>query len=218
MGNQLRSTWVWVGVCAGATLACALVVTCLAVLADRPGPAPPGPATPAATTAARVSAREGVDPRGVLRDWDARRAAAWVAEDVDGLAALYTRGSVAGRRDVRLLRRWTSRAARVTRLEPQVLALTAVQVEPDRLVVRVTDRVAVLRAEVRGRAVPLPRDQVSTRLVVLRRTGAWRVAAVLDVATPPALADLSRARWRAAPRRRRRGRCSRWPRAPRAAR
>ncbi len=131
-------------------------------------------------TASRPPVATGSGPREVLRAWDAARAAAWAAGDPERLAALYTAGSVAGRRDVRLLERWSARSLHVTRLEPQVLALVVEDASATRLVLRVTDRLATLRAEVDGEPVRLPRDGPSTRRVVLERAGgtAWRVASV----------------------------------------
>lgn len=188
------SRWgVWLGV---VLLACGLVVTCVAVLAGTPAPRPRSAAAPSMSASAPLStvgstapmgARATLDPRAALRWWDQQRAAAWVAADPGALADLYTTGSVAGRRDVRLLRRWVGRAVRVTELEPQVLAVHVVRAEPALLVLRVTDRLAVLSAELHGRPVALPRDQVSTRRVVLQRNDSearWRVASVTGVATP----------------------------------
>lgn len=175
--SLLLRTSRWVG---AVVLACGLVLTCVAVLADRPGPAS-RPATPTASADPQAARTTSDDPRDVLRQWDRQRAAAWVARDPRRLAGLYTAGSVAGRRDVQLLRRWTARSLRVTRLEPQVLALRVVRAGPGRLVLRVTDRVGVLRAELDGRPVALPSDQVSTRRVVLQRAdddARWRVASV----------------------------------------
>ncbi|CAN5455040.1 hypothetical protein BH11ACT8_BH11ACT8_32720 [soil metagenome] len=152
---------------------CVLAVTGVAALA---GEAEPRPhlVTPAAT----------VDggPREVLRDWDTRRARAWADADPDELAGIYTPGSVAGRRDVRLLHRWSARSVRVTRLEPQVLALTVLRSQEDRIVLRVTDRIGVLQADLRGRDVPLPSDTASTRRLVLCRGSdrVWRMASVVE--------------------------------------
>lgn len=127
-------------------------------------------------TATTSSARE------VLRAWDLRREAAWIAGDEAALAELYVAGSVAGRRDVQLLRSWSARGARVLRLEPQVLELQVLRQRPHLLVVRVTDRLGILDTEVAGEPVTMPRDEATTRRLELRRgpgtTGRWRVARV----------------------------------------
>lgn len=114
--------------------------------------------------------------REVLRGWDARRAEAWHAGDRRSLAALYTPGSRAGQRDVAMLGRWAERGRRVTRLVTQVLRLRAVTETGRRLVLLVTDRLAVAEA---GTTV-LPRDGPTTRRIELRRgtDGVWRVASV----------------------------------------
>lgn len=119
--------------------------------------------------------------REVLREWDARREAAWADADDEALAALYVPGAVAGTRDVTLLRRWSARGVHVTRLEPQVLDLRVLRSTARRLVVRVTDRLGVLEARVEGDVVTLPRDGPSTRRIELRRVrpaAPWRVASV----------------------------------------
>lgn len=123
--------------------------------------------------------------REVLREWDRRREAAWAEADEDALAALYLPDAAAGRRDVELLRRWTARGARITRLQPQVLALRVVRDAHRRLIVRVTDRLGVIEARVEGDRVKLPHDQPTTRRIEFRRgprvTSRWRVASVRGV-------------------------------------
>lgn len=132
----------------------------------------------------------------VLRAWDADRAAAWAAGDVDRLRRLYVPGSRAGDRDVRLLQRYAARGLRVRDLRVQRLRV-AVQVDrPDELVLRVVERLAG------GRVVPaatgrsrrgaaLPVSVARERTVTLRRTGTggrWRVASVTEpgrTAQPP---------------------------------
>ncbi len=165
--------------------ACTLVLTCLGVLAGGSDPEPrlvPRVGEVAAR-AGSLARRTEVVPRDVLRVWDAARATAWESADSEGLARLYMPDSVAGRRDVRLLRQWSARSLRVTRLEPQVLALDVEQASATHLVLLVTDRLAVVRAERDGEPVRLPRDEPSTRRVVLvHDDGAgWRVAAVTEV-------------------------------------
>lgn len=129
--------------------------------------------------------------REVLREWDRHREAAWAAADESALVALYLPEAVAGRRDVLLLRRWTARGARVTRLRPQVMALRVVREAPRRLVIRVTDRLGIVEAAVAGEPVALPHDRPATRRIDLRRgpsvTSRWRVAAVRGLGAPGTL-------------------------------
>lgn len=160
---------------------CGVVVTCAVVLTapreraelDQARAVPPG------------AGRSGA-AREVLRDWDSARTAAWAAGDDDGLARLYTPGSVAGGRDVAMLRAWTARGVRVTELDTQVLRLQVLVERERRLVLVVTDRVALVRAA----GVALPDDRPSTRRIVLVRAPAgragpgWRVASVSP--EPPA--------------------------------
>lgn len=173
--------------------ACGLVAACAVVLLGDDAPAPRlGGAAGVAQDADDADDAATVHPspsdrpperqdavsfaRAVLRRWDAARASAWRAGDTDALAALYTPGSVAGRRDVAMLRRWNGRGVRVTGMTVQVLALRVLRRDEQRLVLRVTDRLVGARA---GR-VTLPRDQPTTRRVELRRSqGTWRVASVL---------------------------------------
>lgn len=129
--------------------------------------------------------------REVLREWDRRREAAWVAADQDALGALYLPEAVAGRRDVELLRRWTDRGVHITRLQPQVLELRVVRDAPRLLVVCLTDRLGVVEARVAGERVTLPRDRATTRRIELRRgpavTSRWRIAAVRGLEGPGSL-------------------------------
>lgn len=117
----------------------------------------------------------------MLERWDARRAAAWAAGDVDRLRSLYAAGSRTGGADVRLLRHYLARGLRVEGLATQVLALDVVQDSPRRLVLDVTDRVVGGAAVGGARPVALPADRASTRRVVLVRSGEqWVVAEARD--------------------------------------
>jgi hypothetical protein len=114
-------------------------------------------------------------PAEVVHAWDDRRAAAWAAGDVAGLRALYTDGSVAGRRDAAMLRAWTARGLRVSGLRTQLLRVEVRARAPGRLVLEVTDRVAGGVA-VPGR-VTLPWDRPTAHVLVFRRVGdRWRVS------------------------------------------
>jgi hypothetical protein len=122
----------------------------------------------------------------ILRAWDTQRAAAYEAGDVNGLRALYARGSTAGRRDVRLLRRYAARGLRVSGLETQLLAVRvkAGSEAAGRLVLEVTDRVAGAVAVRGSTRVPLPAGAARGRLVTLvDRDGRWVVSTV-RAATP----------------------------------
>ncbi|GAA1150001.1 hypothetical protein [Nocardioides aquiterrae] len=119
----------------------------------------------------------GPQPADVLHAWDERRAAAWSAGDAAGLRTLYTSGSVAGRRDVAMLRVWTARGLRVAGMRTQLLRVSVRAQAPARLVLEVTDRV-IGGVAVPG-AVPLPRDRPTGHVVTFRRVaGEWRVSSV----------------------------------------
>jgi hypothetical protein len=64
-----------------------------------------------------------------------------------------------------------------------VLGLRVVSQHPDRLVLRVTDRLVAGEAVGEAGRTPLPRDRTDTRVLTLARgrDGAWRVAAVRPV-------------------------------------
>src|SRR5688500_15295196 len=90
--------------------------------------------------------------------WQARTLSAERALTVAALRALYARRSSAGRRDVRLLRRYAARGLRVSGLETQLLAVrvTDGSDRTGRLVLKVTDRVAGAVAVRGSTRVPLP--------------------------------------------------------------
>ena len=176
-------------------LACACVVATLVVaLAGSTGQvAGPGKSRAAQAapepTADRTPDRA-PDQRGaaaVLAAWDARRSAAWAAGDVAELASLYADGSRTGAADVRLLRHYRERGLRVEGLTTQVLALRVVRRTPDRLVLRVVDRVVGATAVGGPVPVALPTDRASTRTVVLvGGAGRWVVAEARDQASAAA--------------------------------
>ncbi|MCD4535562.1 hypothetical protein LRP67_15835 [Nocardioides sp. cx-169] len=136
---------------------------------DRPPPAPPE----------RGDAAVVVSPVAVLQSWDRHRAAAWAAGDVAALRRLYVPRSVAGRRDVAMLRRWRARGLTVAALEVQVLEGSVLAQTPRRLTVQVTERLARGSAAAGGRRWSLPGGAVATRRVTLWLVGGqWRVARV----------------------------------------
>jgi hypothetical protein len=115
----------------------------------------------------------------ILHAWDDRRAQAWASADVDALGDLYTAGSPTGRADQSMLRSWRDRGLRIEGLETQLLSVRVRDRLGGRLALVVTDRVAGGTAVGAGVRVPLPRDEPSTRRVVLRRVaGEWRVSSV----------------------------------------
>lgn len=118
-------------------------------------------------------------PAAVLAGWDRQRAEAWAAGDPAALAALYTSGSAAGERDVRMLRRYLARGLRVEGLSTQRLRVVVVSRTDHRLVLRVRDRVVGGTVRGTGVSVRLPRDRVSGHLVSLERVGGrWLVGRV----------------------------------------
>ena len=136
---------------------------------------------PAATA---VSAVQRPSERAVLARWDRARSAAWARGSPGALRRLYLPGSSAGERDVRLLRRYADRGLRVEGLRVQVLAWSVVARRPDRLVLRVTDRVVggvAVRSDGSTRA-RLPADRpTERRLTLVRRDGRWLMARVRPI-------------------------------------
>lgn len=139
-------------------------------------PPPAGEHRVASVDAAAAPAAES-PARRVLRDWDRRRAAAYASGSLQDLRALYVDG--AARRDVRLLRGYLRRGLRVEQMRVQVLAVEVLEHGPRHWRIRVTDRLSrAVAVGPRSRSL-LPRDEPSTRNILLRRLdGAWRVAAV----------------------------------------
>lgn len=123
---------------------------------------------------------------GLLREWDHRRSLAWAEGDVAALADLYTDTSCTGRHDRAMLAAYAARGLRVTGLRTQVLTATLRTRAPTRVRLEVTDRVVGAHAVGRGKPIPLPRDQPSSRMVSLRRvSGVWLVEEVTDAARRP---------------------------------
>ena len=151
-------------------------VALAALLLAALGCQPPASAPP---TAGAASVGPTLDPVAVLRDWDRRRAEAYAAADAEALRAIYTSASSAGRRDVRLLRRYANRGLRVTAMQSQILEARVRSGRSDQLVLHVTDRLASGVAVGQGRRLPLPagapREQV---LVLVRADAEWVMAAV----------------------------------------
>ncbi|PUA79195.1 hypothetical protein [Nocardioides currus] len=149
------------------------------------------------TRAGDSSPAAGAAPRSVLAAWDERRAAAWADGDVEALRDLYVAGSATGRSDARMLAAYVDRGLRVEGLTTQVLALEVLAEEPERLILRVTDRVR--GGVVTGAAVDaaLPQDRSSTRTVTLRRVdGAWLVVRTRDQASAAASTSRTSTSWK----------------------
>lgn len=135
---------------------------------------------PAPVASATQVPRSGVEHAlSVLHAWDQQRAQAWGASDEAAVESLYVRGSSAAVADVRLLRSYTSRGFVVRRLVTQVFGLRVLRSAPDRLVVRVLDRVAGGEVTTPDGSVRLPSTRpVVRRIVLVHLTGHWRVASV----------------------------------------
>lgn len=115
----------------------------------------------------------------VLRAWDERRSEAWADGDPAALGRLYVHGSGAGLADVSLLKDYLRRGLVVRGLRMQLLRAAVLVDRPQRVVVRVTERLAGVEVRVDDRAVRLPRDSAQVHVVDLRQVGrVWRVAAV----------------------------------------
>lgn len=139
----------------------------------------PQPVSRASDPPAAAEVRPEIAAAAVLAAWDADRAGAWAAGDVGRLRSLYAPGSVAGERDVAMLRRWLQRGFVVDGLRTQVLSLHEVRRSADRWVLAVTDRIVGGFAAGGGGSTALPDDTPSTRTVTLRLIGdRWVVASV----------------------------------------
>lgn len=137
------------------------------------------PPRPRMATSSSPSSAPPIDPLAVLHRWDARRAEAWARGDAVALRRLYAAGSTAGERDLAMLRSWHRRGLRVEGMRMQVLAGRVQSRTERRLVLLVTDRLVGGTAVGDGVRTALPRDEPSTRRIVLRRVrGSWRVAVV----------------------------------------
>jgi hypothetical protein len=143
-----------------------------ALLTPSPAGAPPDPSV-AAVPASPPPALE------VLHAWDRQRARAWARADVAALRRAYVAESRSGRADVAMLRAYAARGLSVTGLSTQVLAVDVRTRMPDRLELRVTDRLVGGVVRGAGGTLALPADRPTTQVVVMRRVeGRWRVVEV----------------------------------------
>ncbi len=162
------------------TLVLALVVAAIATACGGTDTrAATGPPLIEPVEIAAAQAPAGPPPVEVLRTWDARRADAWSRGDLRLLSTLYTRDSVAGRRDLAMLRAWLARGLVARGLQTQLLEVREVRRTPSTWTLIVTDRlVGGFAVGTRVRR-PLPHDAPTTRTVELRRvSGSWLVSAV----------------------------------------
>lgn len=164
-------------------LGCVLAVG-LAGLGQRPGaPTPASSARPAPDRTAALA---------VLRAWDEARSEAWRRGSPRALRRLYVAGSESGRADRALLTAYAERGLRVEGLTVQRAGVRVAQATDDRLVLVVTDRATGGTAVGEAGRVVLPRDDWSTRTVVLvGEDGRWRVAEVRDQARPLASTEVT---------------------------
>jgi hypothetical protein len=138
-----------------------------------------GASSASPSEAARVV--DTVDPLAHLHAWDRRRSSAWADGDAAALRDLYATGSVAGRRDVRLLRNYLDRDLRVEGLTTQVLDAEVLRRSANGVVVSVTDRVVGGVAVGPESATALPQGVPVHRQVTLVRVGGeWLVADVRE--------------------------------------
>jgi hypothetical protein len=153
----------------------------LAAPSPPPAMAPGPPEAPSQD--APGSGRSVRSAAAVLHQWDADRAAAYARGDPGALRRLYTRGSAAGVRDLRVLHAYVERGLVVRGLRTQVLSLRVLTADPGRLRLEVTDRLlggrAVTASAGRTQGLALPRDAPTTRLLVLQgQAGEWRMTSV----------------------------------------
>ena len=128
-----------------------------------------------------------IDPLVIVHHWDARRSAAYLADDPGRLRRLYAPGSAAGRTDLRTLAAYDRRGVRVTALTPQVLAVRVLSRDHASLRVRLRGRVAATGDD-GHQCVRLPTSPISTRDLTLRRDATRWVMVAVRAAGPGAAA------------------------------
>lgn len=150
------------------------------------GTAAPVPSEPTATSAAPsedVGAPAVQRALTAWRTWDAARAAAWRDADPAALARLYRPGAAAGRADVAALRAWSEAGWRVEGLTTRLVAVRRVARAGDGWRLELDAQVAPGAAAIRRDArLPLPRDPLRRRVIVLERVDAgWRAVRLAGV-------------------------------------
>lgn len=116
----------------------------------------------------------------VLGRLDDRRTRALRDADRSALAAVYAPGSAVLARDRATLGAYQRSGLRLRGAELALLEVRVLGREPDRVRLRVVDRLGGTSAVTpAGRGLPLPRDRATERVVTLVRTAAgWRIGAV----------------------------------------
>ncbi len=170
-------------------LGLALTTGVVAGCSSTPAPDASRAAAPSPSGATRAVAPTGasateVAPAGralrVLRRWDRRRERALQGGDATALRGLYTSGSGLAAQDLRLLRTYRGRAARVLGVEVQVRRVDLLASRPSAIRVRVDDRVASARLRMPDGTVRTVRGtSYATRVISFEeRAGRWRVSSV----------------------------------------
>ena len=176
-----RPTWPLV-----LTLAAVLLVGCSPSPVASPAPTTaasvPAEASPVQTTPAAPAfgscARRWRHWWRVLTALDERRARAYTLARPRLLGDVYVAGSAVLRRDRATLLAWSARRVAVTDLHLDLLALEILHADRRLVRLRVVDRLTRATARLpQGRAVNLPRDEATARILGLRKlAGQWRIA------------------------------------------
>ena len=139
-----------------------------------PDPSPVAAVAP--ELAEPTGARPAVRALEILRRWDRLRAAAYAAGEPASLRRLYSPGSWAGARDVRLLRRYAERGLVVRGLRMQVLDVEVLASAPGTLRLRVVERLAGATVVDGASQVALPIGRARSRVLTFDDAGkGWRV-------------------------------------------
>ena len=133
----------------------------------------------AVPTETRPAVRPAVRALEILRRWDRLRAAAYAAGEPASLRRLYSPGSWAGARDVRLLRRYAERGLVVRELRMQVLDVEVLAAATGTLRLRVVERLAGATVVDGASQVALPTGRARSRVLTFDDVGkGWRVRSV----------------------------------------
>jgi hypothetical protein len=121
----------------------------------------------------------GPDWAAILDRLDRRRELAYASEDPSLLGAVYVSGSPVLRRDLAMLLAYAERGVRLTGVRLRALDVRLLGHAGRYVRLHVVDRLERPTAHGAGGAVRLPRDQATSRVIVLRDgAGGWRIAAV----------------------------------------
>jgi hypothetical protein len=132
------------------------------------------------TQVATMQARPpGPDWSAILDRLDRRRETAYASEDPSLLGVVYVSGSPVLRHDLAMLRAYAERGVRLTGVRLRALDVRLLGRAGPYVRLRVVDRLERPTAHAADGAVRLPRDQATSRVIVLRDVaGGWRIAAV----------------------------------------